>query len=181
MNQGKMNIPTTAQTDQIFSHFQRFAYFTGVAKLPFRIPANNAKATARGTFDIEDSLVIQKLESRNQKLQTASEESAARSQNLEVCKNRGVGAALVAARRATIRQLADCPLQHLAKARFFRTFSVPGPRHLAAESLRAHEHLRRLMGTGIEQLDGPLRQPWRAINKFHEEFRETDPSPGSVS
>src|SRR5208337_345018 len=69
MNQGKINIPTTAQTDQMFSHFQSLAYFIGAAKLPFRIPATNAKPTAKGTFDIEESSVIQKSEIRNQKLE----------------------------------------------------------------------------------------------------------------
>src|SRR5208337_1663169 len=64
MNQGKINIPTTAQTDQMFSHFQSLAYFIGAAKLPFRIPATNAKPTAKGTFDIEESSVIQKSEIR---------------------------------------------------------------------------------------------------------------------
>jgi hypothetical protein len=60
MNQGKINIPITAQTAQMFSHFHFLAYFIGAAKLPFSIPADNAKPTARGTFDIGESSLIQK-------------------------------------------------------------------------------------------------------------------------
>jgi hypothetical protein len=51
----------------MFSHFQYLAYLVGVAKLPFRIPASNAKPTAKGTFDIEESSLSQKSEIRNQK------------------------------------------------------------------------------------------------------------------
>jgi hypothetical protein len=36
----------------MLSHCQYLAYFIGVAKLPFRIPATNANPTAKGTFDI---------------------------------------------------------------------------------------------------------------------------------
>jgi hypothetical protein len=59
----------------MFSHFQYLAYFIGVAKLPFRIPANNANPTAKGTFDIEGSSVIQKSETRNQESGVRSQKS----------------------------------------------------------------------------------------------------------
>jgi hypothetical protein len=40
------------------------AYFIGVAKLPFRIPATKVKPTANGTFDMGESSLIQKSEIR---------------------------------------------------------------------------------------------------------------------
>jgi hypothetical protein len=72
----------------MFSHFQAFTYLVGVAKLPFRIPANNANPTAKGTFDIGESSVIQKSETGNQKLETRSQESEDGTQNLEVRKQK---------------------------------------------------------------------------------------------
>jgi hypothetical protein len=71
------------------------AYFIGVAKLPFRIPATNAKPTAKGTFDIDESSSLKYRDlSRNWKPEVRSQKSEEKPQPNASLMPRPVGATL---------------------------------------------------------------------------------------
>ena len=52
-SQGKITIPKTAQTDQMFSHFQTLAYLMGAAKLPLMMPAMIARMIPTDRLDMK--------------------------------------------------------------------------------------------------------------------------------